>query len=242
MTHSDDKGLVLPPPVSPVQVVIVPITKGDGQEHDNVMKEIQGIVASLKSKKIRVKVDDRDNIRPGAKYFEWERKGVPLRIDIGPRDVSAKTVPMTVRFSGEKSVLSITDLSTMTAVVQSQLDKIHKDLFLRAQNRIAEKTFKLSSYSEMKAMIQESTINSGSTDSESSGKGNFQKAGFYLVPWKVFAILEFKYMYISYILPRTLTFLFIYLFIYLFEKKLSVMRRMKMRSKQTVKLQYVATL
>lgn len=184
MTHSDDKGLVLPPPVAPVQVVIVPITKGNGPEHDNVMKEVQGIVASLKSKKVRVKVDDRDNMRPGAKYFEWERKGVPLRIDIGLRDVSAKAVPMTVRYSGEKSTLSITDLNTMSSTVQSQLDKIHKDLFVKAQNRIAEKTFKLSSYSEMKAMIQEST--SGSTDSESSGKGNFQNAGFYLVPWKVF--------------------------------------------------------
>jgi prolyl-tRNA synthetase len=86
MTHSDDAGLRLPPAVAPHQVVIVPITKGKGEEDAAVQKAVDVAVDELKAKGVRVKVDDRDHLRPGAKYFEWERKGVPLRLEVGPRD------------------------------------------------------------------------------------------------------------------------------------------------------------
>merc|ERR1711907_518586 len=93
MTHSDDKGLVLPPPVAPIQVVVVPIldtknTLNAAEGEDGVLSKAKEIVKEIKAQGIRVKLDDRDQMRPGAKYFEWERKGVPLRVEIGPRDVS----------------------------------------------------------------------------------------------------------------------------------------------------------
>ena len=89
MTHSDDNGLVLPPRVAPIQVVIVPIPpKKNDQESKVAMDQaLDEMVAALKKEGLKVKVDDRDFVRNGAKYFEWERKGVPLRIELGPRDV-----------------------------------------------------------------------------------------------------------------------------------------------------------
>jgi len=90
MTHSDDAGLVLPPRVAPVQVVIVPIEpkKNDIEGKAALTKSLDELIASLKKAGLRVKLDDRDYVRTGAKYFEWERKGVPLRIELGPRDIS----------------------------------------------------------------------------------------------------------------------------------------------------------
>ena len=131
MSHSDDKGLVLPPRVAPTQVVLVPITKGEGEQHELVMKQVDNIVAALKTLKIRTKVDRRSNMRPGAKYFEWERKGVPLRIDVGPRDLQAGSLPMTIRHSGEKAALSVIDLSQTAQMVQQALLEVHSDLLLR---------------------------------------------------------------------------------------------------------------
>jgi prolyl-tRNA synthetase len=90
MMHSDDAGLVLPPRVAPVQVVIVPIPpkKNDEKGRHAMEKALDKLVADIKEAGLRVKVDDRDYVRNGAKYFEWERKGVPLRIELGPRDVA----------------------------------------------------------------------------------------------------------------------------------------------------------
>ena len=91
MTHSDNVGLVLPPRIAPVQVVIVPLgnaKKMSPEEQSQLQSSLDDLTSSLKVQGIRYKVDDRDYIRPGAKYFEWERKGVPLRIEIGPRDIS----------------------------------------------------------------------------------------------------------------------------------------------------------
>ena len=87
MTHSDDQGLVLPPKVAPIQVVIVPVYKDT--DRDVVLGAAREVEKTL-APHFRVKLDDRDQLRPGAKYFEWERKGVPLRLEIGPRDVASK--------------------------------------------------------------------------------------------------------------------------------------------------------
>lgn len=175
MTHSDDRGLVLPPKVAPQQVVIVPITKGQGEDHDRVMAKVSEMAATLKAARIRVKVDDRQHIRPGAKYFEWERKGVPLRIDIGARDLSANIAVMSRRNkAGEKEQLSL-DNSALAATVHSILDEIHASLFDQAQKRLAEKTFRVSSYAQMKGMMA------------SADEG---EKGFYLVPWKCDAVNE----------------------------------------------------
>ena len=166
MTHSDDKGLVLPPPVAPVQVVIVPITKGSGVEHDAIIARTQEIAAGLKSRKIRVKIDDRKNIRPGAKYFEWERKGVPLRIELGARDLSSNTVQCALRHTGAKSPKAFDELLYKT--VEEDLQLIHDQMYAAAVDRMRLKTFNVNSYAEMKSMIEEGG----------------DKSGFYLVPWK----------------------------------------------------------
>lgn len=99
MTHSDDDGLVLPPAVAPIQVVIIPVYKA--KDRDVVIEAVDKLHAELKTR-FRVTVDDRDNMRPGAKYFEWERKGVPLRLEVGPRDVKNGAAFAKKRTGGDK--------------------------------------------------------------------------------------------------------------------------------------------
>ncbi len=88
MTHGDDLGLVLPPELAPIQVVVVPIYRKD-EERALVLEKAEYVATALRAEQVRVHVDARDTMKPGAKYFEWERRGVPLRIEIGPRDVAA---------------------------------------------------------------------------------------------------------------------------------------------------------
>lgn len=174
MTHSDDRGLVLPPAVAPVQVVIVPITKGQGEEHDAVMSYVHGIVKALKAAKVRVKVDERLNMRPGAKYFEWERKGVPVRLEVGPRDVAAKGAMMALRTApadAKKTQISASS-DTVAGTIRATLAEMHASLLQSARTRLDEKTFPVNSYAKMKDMIQR------------AADGDKQTAGFYLVPWK----------------------------------------------------------
>jgi prolyl-tRNA synthetase len=171
MTHSDDRGLVLPPRVAPQQVVIVPIGKGKGPDHETVMARAKEIQSALKSKGIRVKIDDRENMRPGAKYFDWERKGLPVRLDIGPRDVASNVVIATTRNkAGEKTTLSSED--DIASTVQGLLDTLHDELLAGARDRLKAKTYPVSDYATMKTMI------------EKGGEGDIDSAGFYLVPWK----------------------------------------------------------
>ena len=96
MTHGDDQGLVLPPRVAPIQVVIVPIYRSD-EERALVLDKADSVAARLRQQGVRVQVDARDNLKPGPKYYEWERKGVPLRIEIGPRDVAAGKLMLVLR-------------------------------------------------------------------------------------------------------------------------------------------------
>lgn len=87
MTHGDDAGAVVPPRLAPIQVVIVPIWKTD-EERTAVIEKSHAVAARLKEDGLRVKVDDRDQLSPGSKYFEWERKGVPFRVEVGPKDLA----------------------------------------------------------------------------------------------------------------------------------------------------------
>ncbi len=129
MTHGDQKGLVLPPAIAPIQVVIVPIVKADNREM--VEAYAQNIAQQLIGAKIRVKLDTRDEMTPGAKFYEWELKGVPLRIEIGPRDVAAGHVVTVERHTGKKENLSIENCATIT----DHLERIQKELFANAQRR-----------------------------------------------------------------------------------------------------------
>mmetsp|Transcript_7379 Transcript_7379/g.18104 ORF Transcript_7379/g.18104 Transcript_7379/m.18104 type:complete len:760 (+) Transcript_7379:3392-5671(+) len=175
MTHSDDNGLVLPPRVSPVQVVIVPIPpkKKDNDETKAAMNEaLDKLVDGLKAKNLRVKVDDRDYVRNGAKYFEWERKGVPLRIELGPRDVQNDVCIFKYRAgpnSNEKLTINLSDADT--AAVDG-LEQMQQGLLDEAKNRLTNGITQDVTYDEMKTALE--------NDEASSYPGN----ALYLVPWK----------------------------------------------------------
>jgi prolyl-tRNA synthetase len=128
MAHSDDDGLVLPPRIAPVQLVIVPIYKGDEQKAA-IDTCVQGLMSSLKTLGIRVKYDDNDNARPGWKFAEYEMKGVPLRLAIGARDLENKVVELARRDTREKSTLPLEGLAQH---IQQLLEEIQQNLFNRA--------------------------------------------------------------------------------------------------------------
>ena len=142
MTHSDDNGLVLPPRLAPVQVVVIPIYKNP-DEQAAVTAETQAVADALAQKGVRVKTDLRDGIQPGAKYYEWERKGVPLRIEIGPRDLQNGSLCLVRRFVLEKEGESEQDLRKRKKSflprqealdsIPALLDSLQRDLFERAR-------------------------------------------------------------------------------------------------------------
>lgn len=164
MTHSDDTGLVLPPPVAPVQVVLVLIFKNDDQRKQ-VLALADEVEARLKSRGVRVAVDDRPNMRPGAKYYEWERKGVPLRMEIGPKDAAKNCVFTARRIGGKKVSVPVDDDFEDAAV--AALDAVHADLYAAAEQRLQDRTFRPSSYDEMKDAIAKAG----------------ESSGLFLVPW-----------------------------------------------------------
>src|SRR2546422_4933235 len=130
MTHSDDNGLVAPPKLAPVQVVIVPIWKTDDERGQ--VSEVGGRVkADLEKAAVRVELDVRDNLKPGAKYFEWEAKGVPLRLEIGPRDLAAGQVTMARRTGGKAPVR----LDSLAAKVPEALAEMQAALLQAARER-----------------------------------------------------------------------------------------------------------
>lgn len=151
MTHSDDKGLVLPPRIAPTQVVIVPIWGGKIEDKEKVVQKAKEIAGILKQENISVKVDERDD-RPGNKFFEWEKKGVPVRIEIGPRDMENKSVIAVRRDTGEKSVI-VED--KIASEIKSLLETIQKNLYERALKFRQDNTFAVDSWAEFVAHIPE---------------------------------------------------------------------------------------
>ena len=129
MVHGDDSGLVIPPRVAPIQAVIVPISRGDWKE--TILPEAQKLFSSLKDGGIRVYLDDRDTYTPGWKFSEWEMRGVPVRIEIGPKDIEKGQAVLVNRINREKSFVKTEDLKTELI---SLLDKIQNDLFEKALN------------------------------------------------------------------------------------------------------------
>ena len=131
MTHSDDLGLVCPPKLAQYQVVIVPIYKSD-EERVTVLQSADHIRKELAATGIRVHLDSREGMKPGAKYYEWEGRGVPLRLEVGPRDVSSGSVVLARRTGGKKETLPIDGLAGKLIAV---LDKFQTDLFDAAKAR-----------------------------------------------------------------------------------------------------------
>ena len=151
MVHGDDKGLRLPPKLAPHQVVIVPIYYSD-EEKQLVLQKTEELVAHLKPE-IRVKVDDRDNYKPGWKFNEWEMKGVPLRIEIGPRDVAENHVVIARRDKGPKDKQKI-GFDGLKASVQGILDDIQQSLFNEALKFREEHSPRVNSYDEFKEVLE----------------------------------------------------------------------------------------
>lgn len=134
MTHGDDDGLVLPPEVAPYQAVVVPIWKDEDQR--SLVLEVADRVRRVLSGKLRVHVDDRETRNPGAKFYEWERKGVPLRVEVGPRDVSNQQVVVVRRFTPEgKERKRVLGESEAFAVIPRMLDEMQRDLRRAAEER-----------------------------------------------------------------------------------------------------------
>ena len=149
MTHSDDKGLVLPPKIAPIKVVVIPVYTNDA-EKQIIWPSVEKVLARLRDQNIELKCDDRD-LRPGPKFFEWEKKGVPIRIEIGPRDVADNSVVTVRRDTGEKQALKLGELET---VVTTMLDDIQSNLYNRAKDLRDSNTKSVKSYDELKKQVE----------------------------------------------------------------------------------------
>jgi prolyl-tRNA synthetase len=147
MTHGDDSGLVLPPAVAPYQVVIVPI--GRDNWRDTVLPRAREIKDELTAAGIRVTLDDRDE-RPGWKFSEWELRGVPLRLEIGPKDIEKSQVVLARRDTREKAGVAMAGLADR---VRGLLDEIQHHLLERARAFREEHTQRVATYEEFKAVL-----------------------------------------------------------------------------------------
>jgi len=166
MTHGDDRGLVLPPKVAPYQVVIVPIPKGNWQE--TVLPKCREVADALRAAGIRVMLDDRDAYTPGWKYAEWELRGVPIRLEMGPRDLQNNQVFSARRDTREKASLPIDGLP---GKVQELLDTIQAALLAKARLYREEHTTRVETYDELKQAMD-------------------GRPGFVVAPWAHDAALE----------------------------------------------------
>ncbi|MAW64690.1 MAG: proline--tRNA ligase, partial [Flavobacteriales bacterium] len=149
MTHSDDNGLVLPPNLAPDQVVIVPIYRKD-EEFEAVNEVALDLMKKLRAKGIRVKYDNRDTHKPGWKFNEYELKGVPVRIAIGPKDVEKGTVELARRDTLQKEFI---DKEKVVGRVISLMNEIQDTLFQKAVSYRAEHTTEVASYEEFKSVL-----------------------------------------------------------------------------------------
>ncbi len=152
MTHGDDKGLILPPRLAPVQVVIVPIYKADTREV--VLPAAVELAHTLKAAGIRVFLDDRDQYSPGYKFNEWELKGVPLRLEVGPRDVEAKTAVLASRLGGKETV----GVSALPELIPARLEAFQQQLYQRALAFRDAHTWEVDSYEAFKEKVEQGFV------------------------------------------------------------------------------------
>ena len=151
MAHSDDNGLVLPPHLAPIQVVIIPIYRSM-EQLDEIRKKVNGIADNLKKLGISVKFDDADNRKPGWKFANYELKGVPVRLAMGGRDLENNTIEVMRRDTLEKETVSCDGIETY---VQNLLEDIQKNIFQKALKLREERTVKVDSYDEFKEKIEQ---------------------------------------------------------------------------------------
>lgn len=150
MAHGDDNGLVLPPELAPIQVVMVPIFKTD-EEHNAIVQRMSEIKAELEKAGVSVKIDDRDTLRPGFKFAEWELKGVPVRIAMGPRDLAAGTLEIARRDTLEKSSVS---QEAVAEHIEKLLVDIQQNIYNKALAFRDANVRKVDSWDEFKEEIK----------------------------------------------------------------------------------------
>jgi prolyl-tRNA synthetase len=153
MTHGDDQGLILPPRLAPVQAVIVPIYKS-ALETTSVMEAVKRVEAELQAAGIRIKVDDRTEVTPGFKFNDWEMRGVPLRIEIGPKDVEKGTVALARRDRPGREGKSFLPQAGLAAAVTDLLIDIQKSLLERATAFRDSHIFDPKDYTELMEAVQ----------------------------------------------------------------------------------------
>jgi prolyl-tRNA synthetase len=150
MAHSDDDGLILPPKLAPIHVVVVPIFRNE-DELGRIAEKVKEITASLKPLGLSVKFDNRDTHKPGFKFAEWELKGVPVRIAIGPRDLDNGTVEVARRDTREKQVIKLEEVSTR---IPTLLNEIQDSIFQRALAFRNQHITEVNSYDEFKDVLE----------------------------------------------------------------------------------------
>ena len=164
MTHSDDTGLVLPPKLAPVQVIVIPIFKNE-EERVKTVEEAKKVAAELKGLGVAVRIDERDGIMPGAKYYEWEGKGVPIRIEVGPKDMEKGSLCVARRFVAEikgetpdalrRRRKSFLPRAEAIASIVPTLEAMQKELLERARALRAERTRVLDKIEDFEKFFKE---------------------------------------------------------------------------------------
>ena len=150
MTHSDDQGLVLPPSLAPIQVVVVPIYKTD-EQLESISTEVNSLIATLRKLNISVKFDNRTTQKPGFKFAEWELKGVPVRIAVGPKDLENGTFEVARRDTLTKEVVA---KDSITSYVSDLLEQIQKELFEKALDYRNTHITEVNSFDEFKQVLE----------------------------------------------------------------------------------------
>jgi len=154
MVHGDDRGLVLPPRVAPVQVIIIPIYYSD-EDKEKIQKVSKEIEEELREVKIRVQVDNREQLTPGFKFNDWEMKGIPLRIEIGPKDLEKNQVTFARRHNRQKDDQPIIGLVDK---VVSELEQIHNDMFADAKKILDDRTVEVNDYDNFKSELEKGRL------------------------------------------------------------------------------------
>ena len=149
MTHGDDKGLVLPPKIAPIQVVIIPIYYSK-EDRENIVQKARQIKDSLSNSDIRVHLDDRDHLTPGFKFNDWELKGIPIRIEIGPKDIAKNQVVLVRRHNQTKIS---PDIDGLPEKILSDLKNIQKEMFDAAKKILDERVVRVSEYQQFKEKL-----------------------------------------------------------------------------------------
>jgi len=150
MTHGDDKGLILPPKIAPIQVVIIPIYYTN-DDKDSVIQKAHQIKDDLSKIDLRVHLDDREQLTPGFKFNDWEMKGIPIRIEIGPKDIAKKQVVLVRRHNRTKTSLN---MDSLTEEISSELKNIQKEMFDTAKKILDERVVRVSEYQQFKKELE----------------------------------------------------------------------------------------